>query len=134
MTLAIYLLYPAAPPWWVEQNGLAAPSAARSMPAGLVTGSTLHALFHMSPNRFAAIPSLHGAYPLLLTLVLALERAPVSATVLAAAYTASMWAACVFLNQHYLIDLVIGAALVGVAVPLGYQAQVRRPINPHDAR
>ena len=115
-TLAIYFAYPAAPPWWVYENGFALPTAARSAPEELPQGSTLQALFQMSPNRFAAIPSMHGAYPLLLTCVLALHGAAARWTWLAAFYTANMWLACVFLNQHYWIDLLLGALLVPPAL------------------
>jgi hypothetical protein len=112
LSLAIYLVYPAAPPWWVYENGSLQPSAQHSMPSGYTRGSPLSGLFDLSPNRFAAIPSLHAAYPLLLTLVLVLHGSKRRWIALAALYTASMWFACVFLNQHYIIDLVIGAGLV----------------------
>jgi len=112
LSLAIYLIYPAAPPWWVFENGLLQPSVRHSMPAGFAPGSPLAGLFDLSPNRFAAIPSLHAAYPLLLTLVLYLHGSRSSWTALAAFYAVSMWFACVFLNQHYIIDLLIGAVLV----------------------
>ena len=112
ITLVIYFAYPAAPPWWVWENGLAVPTPQRSMPHGLERGSVLAGLFHLSPNRFAAIPSLHGAYPVLLTVVLAFRREKWKMTACAGIYAASMWFACVFLNQHYIIDLLIGAALV----------------------
>jgi inositol phosphorylceramide synthase catalytic subunit len=112
LSLAIYLVYPAAPPWWVYENGSLQPSVEHSMPSVYARGSPLSGLFDLSPNRFAAIPSLHAAYPLLLTLVLVLHGAKWRWIALAAFYTASMWFACVFLNQHYIIDLVIGAGLV----------------------
>jgi hypothetical protein len=117
MTLLIYVGYPAAPPWWVYQNGFLKPAPGNSMPAGLKEGTILSTLFHLSPNRFAAIPSLHGAYPLLLTLVLALHGAAARWVVLSGIYAASMWFACVYLNQHYIIDLLIGSALVFAALP-----------------
>lgn len=118
ITLCIYLGYPAAPPWWVYENGFVLPSAAHSMPQQT---STLSGLFHLSPNRFAAIPSLHAAYPLLLTLVLALQGIGTRWVLVAGAYAAGMWFACVFLNQHYIVDLLIGAVLV----PLALTAVVR---------
>ena len=70
--LVVYITYPAAPPWWVYENGFVRPTVAHSTPLGFKS-SVLSGLFHLSPNRFAAIPSLHGAYPLLLTLILALH-------------------------------------------------------------
>lgn len=116
LTLAIYLAYPAAPPWWVYENGFVRPSLAHSMPLGEAQSSTLSALFRISANRFAAIPSLHAAYPLLLTLVLAWDGSRSRWILLAGVYAASMWFACVFLNQHYIVDLLIGAALVPLAL------------------
>jgi hypothetical protein len=123
MTLCIYIAYPAAPPWWVYENGFQQPSLDHSMPAGLTRGSTLSGLFQMSPNRFAAIPSLHGAYPLLLTLVLGLHGARMHWIVLAGIYTASMWFACVFLNQHYIVDLLAGAVLVLISLPVALRVR-----------
>jgi hypothetical protein len=117
LTLCIYIAYPAAPPWWVYENGFTSPTPEHSMPAGFSTGSTLSALFHLSPNRFAAIPSLHGAYPVLFMLVLAMHEVRARWILICGLYAASMWFACVFLNQHYIIDLVIGAVLVFCALP-----------------
>jgi hypothetical protein len=124
LTLAIYLVYPAAPPWWVYENGFLRPSLAHSMPMGEAQNSTLSALFRISANRFAAIPSLHAAYPLLLTLVLAWHGSRSRWIVLAGAYAASMWFACVFLNQHYIVDLLIGAALVPLALVIASPSEI----------
>ncbi len=117
LTLCIYVGYPAAPPWWVYENGVTQPTVLHSMPAGFPTGSPLSGLFHLSPNRFAAIPSLHAAYPLLLLLVLAMHGVRTRWILISGLYAASMWFSCVFLNQHYIVDLLIGAALVAVALP-----------------
>jgi len=122
--MLIYLAYPAAPPWWVYENGMASPTADHYLPAGSISGSVPKQLFQYSANKFAAIPSLHGAYPLLLTLVLAAHGARRRWIALSAGYTALMWFACVFLNQHYIIDLVIGAILTVPAIPAA-----RRPLN-----
>ncbi len=117
LTLCIYIGYPAAPPWWVYENGVTQPTVLHSMPVGFPTGSTLSGLFHLSPNRFAAIPSLHGAYPLLFLLVLAMHGVRTRWILVFSLYAASMWFSCVFLNQHYIVDLLIGAALVAVVLP-----------------
>lgn len=114
--MIIYFAYPAAPPWWVYQNGLTQPTLQHSMPAA-EAGSVPVKLFHFSANRFAAIPSLHAAYPLLLTLVLAAHRARSRSVALAGLYTLAMWFSCVLLNQHYIIDLIIGAMLLPLAIP-----------------
>jgi inositol phosphorylceramide synthase catalytic subunit len=115
-SLAIYMAYPAAPPWWVYENGFAQPAPEHAMPGEGSRAGALGALFQVSPNRFAAVPSLHGAYPLLLTLVLAAGGVRPRYVLLAGVYAFSMWFACVFLNQHYIVDLLLGALLVPLAL------------------
>jgi len=114
--LAIYVIYPAAPPWWVYENGFEQPTVEHSKPSEFKTGSTLSTLFQYSANRFGALPSLHGAHPFLLTLVLALHGARYRWIWTAGSYAALMWFSCVFLNQHYIVDLLAGAALTPFAV------------------
>ena len=119
LTISLWLLYPAAPPWWVYENGFRLPTLTHSFPASDGHSETLEVLFQLSANRFAAVPSLHGAYPVLLTIVLAAEGAAAGYLILAGAYLGAMWFACVYLNQHYLVDLILGAALVPLAFPMG---------------
>lgn len=117
MALCLYWGYPAAPPWWVFENGFVRPSVGHSTPLGYQEGTVLAGIFHFSANKFAAIPSLHGAYPVLLAMVFSLQGLGSRWIMLTAFYAASMWFACVFLNQHYLVDLLIGAVLAAVALP-----------------
>jgi hypothetical protein len=122
--MLIYFAYPAAPPWWIYENGMTQPTAEHYLPAVDSSGSVPSRLFRFSANKFAAIPSLHGAYPLLLTLVLAAHGLRRRWIAFSAGYAAVMWFACVFLNQHYIIDLLIGAVLTIPAIPAA-----RRPLN-----
>jgi hypothetical protein len=117
MGICIYWGYPAAPPWWVFENGFAQPTLARSTPMGFEAGSVLAGIFHFSANKFAAVPSLHGAYPALMTCILALHDLRSRWIVLTAFYAVSMWFACVLLNQHYIVDLIIGVVLAAIAIP-----------------
>jgi membrane-associated phospholipid phosphatase len=120
LTFAIWFTYPAAAPWWVYENGFVQPTLAHSIPLTVPAGSTLFALFQFNANRFAAIPSLHAAYPLLLVLILALDGARARWLVLAGVYAACMWFSLVFLNQHYVIDLLLGAATVPGALLIAW--------------
>ncbi len=63
-------------------------------------------------SRIHAIP-----YPVLLTLVLARHGVRWRWILLSAAYSAAMWFACVFLNQHYIVDLLLGAGLAFLCLP-----------------
>jgi membrane-associated phospholipid phosphatase len=56
----------------------------------------------------AAIPSLHAAYPLLL-LLFAWRFFGLRALVLAP-YVAGVWLAVVYMGEHYVFDVLVGAA------------------------
>ena len=58
---------------------------------------------------------------MLLTLVLAMDGARSRWIVMAGVYAAGMWFSCVFLNQHYIIDLLIGAATVPIALLIAWR-------------
>lgn len=109
--VAIYLLLPAAPPWWVTLNGMEQPTIENvtqlNMTAAM-NGPLIQGMIRNASQWFAAVPSLHGAYPVLLLLLL---RREVNRLILAAfiLYGITMWCATVVLNQHYIIDLMAGA-------------------------
>jgi len=111
--IVIYLLSPVAPPWWVTLNGAAQPTAAlvaQVKIADAMPGILIQGMIRNASQWFAAVPSLHGAYPVLLLLLLAQKRNGFALAGIAL-YVCAMWAATVVLNQHYVIDLVAGALL-----------------------
>jgi len=111
--IVVYLLLPVAPPWWVTLNGMAQPTAelvSHSDVARAMHGVLIQAMIRSASQLFAAVPSLHGAYPILLLLLFPRKESRfVFAAV--ALYACAMWTATVVLNQHYLIDLFAGAFL-----------------------
>lgn len=131
---AIYVLLPTAPPWWVSAHGLVQPTAelvaSTDLAAGM-DGSIIRETIKTAPNWFAAVPSLHGGYPVLLLLLLWRERSR-RALAAAAVYGAVMWIATVALNQHYVIDLFAGALVAIVAFRLSERLgswDAARPAN-----
>jgi hypothetical protein len=113
-----YLFLPVAPPWWVTLHGAAQPTAELAAAVHLpdaIHGTIVQRTIATAPNWFAAFPSLHGAYPVLL-LLLGWGARDRRWLVAVGAYGALMWTATVLLNLHYVIDLLAGALLaVGVA-------------------
>jgi hypothetical protein len=128
--IAIYLLLPVAPPWWVSLYGTTPPTAdlighmrlSEAMDGRLVT-----ALIANAAQWFAAVPSLHGAYPVLLALLAVRERDR-RLLVGLIIYGLAMWCSTVMLNQHYIIDLVAGGLLACAAWWMG-EWQTRRSLN-----
>jgi len=71
-------------------------------------------------NPLAAMPSLHFATSLMAALLLA-EQGPVAGA-LGWSYTATLGFALVYLGEHYVVDLLAGAALTGVVRRLAPRA------------
>jgi membrane-associated phospholipid phosphatase len=134
---AIYWAVPTAPPWWAAEQGLidapleripsrvaaeAAEARARPAPAPTVRrvmvdvgegfwGRAWDPLYDsLGGNPWAAMPSLHFATSLLAALLLA-EIGP-AAGALGWGYALTLGFALVYLGEHYVTDLLAGAALV----------------------
>lgn len=129
--ILFYLLLPVAPPWWVTLNGMAQPTAElvahQHIPEGM-HGSLIQAMIGNASQWFAAVPSLHGAYPVLLLLLLLRTKNRLVLTGVFV-YACAMWGSTVVLNQHYVIDLVAGAILAVGAWLLVFLRK-RRALSP----
>lgn len=113
---AIYVLLPVAPPWWVSLHGMAQPSTALLAQTNLalgIEGALAQSTIRTAPNWFAAVPSLHAAYPVLLMLLALRDRRWLFLAIISF-YGAAMWTATIVLNLHYVADLLAGAALAWV--------------------
>lgn len=105
-----YMAYPAAPPWLAQKQGYISgvqkvmDTTSRTFP----TKIDLPTIYHrFNPNPVAAIPSLHAAYPLLV-LLYALRFFKLKG-LLFLPYVPAVWFSIVYLGEHYVIDVIIGA-------------------------
>jgi membrane-associated phospholipid phosphatase len=111
--IVVYLLLPVAPPWWVTLNGMSQPTSELVTQANVsaaMHGVLIQGMIRNASQWFAAVPSLHGAYPVLLLLLFPRSKNRLAFGV-AALYCGAMWVSTVVLNQHYVIDLIAGALL-----------------------
>jgi membrane-associated phospholipid phosphatase len=69
---------------------------------------------HLNPNQYAAFPSLHAAFPALAAMY-AWARYRLFAIALIA-WTACVWAAIVYLGEHYFVDALAGLFYAAAAV------------------
>jgi inositol phosphorylceramide synthase catalytic subunit len=117
----IYYLYPAAPPWYVDQYGFDFNLHTPASAAGLSRVDEyfgihlFHSIYSKNANIFAAIPSLHAAYPLIV-LYFGLRRRMGRINILFFVFLAGIWFAAVYSGHHYIIDLLIGAACAFVSL------------------
>ncbi|WP_328418695.1 phosphatase PAP2 family protein [Micromonospora sp. NBC_00389] len=115
--LATYFLYPAAPPWWAAQNGLLT-EVARISTRGWRefgmhgAGNVLNA-GQIASNPVAAMPSLHTAWALFVVLFF-LRTTRRHWWPLLFAYPLAMTFTLVYSGEHYVIDVLVGWAYVGL--------------------
>jgi membrane-associated phospholipid phosphatase len=112
---AVYFAVPTAPPWWASEEGLTGEEVRRIMvEVGEDTwGSAWPKMYDaLGGNPWAAMPSLHFATSLIAALSLA-EVGKVEGA-LGWTYAGTLGFALVYLGEHYVTDLIAGAALVAV--------------------
>jgi membrane-associated phospholipid phosphatase len=116
---AIYMAAPTAPPWWASEQGYTDAKVRRIMQevGEEEWGRAWPVLYDtLGGNPWAAIPSLHFATSLMAALLLS-ETGP-AAGALGWTYAGVLGFALVYLGEHYVVDLLAGAAIV-VAVRRG---------------
>ncbi len=131
-----WCIYPAAPPWYVAKYGLGpANLQAVSDPARLAAVDKLLGfsfftdIYSRSSNVFGAVPSLHAAYPLLVYLFV---RRSCLARVhwLFLAFWLLMCFAAVYLQHHYVIDVLLGSFYAVITFLLVERWWPRREAQP----
>ncbi len=111
----IYFLVPTAPPWWAGENGHLKSDVRRVMVevGEDVWGPAWTPLYDaLGGNPWAAMPSLHFATSLQAAILLS-ETGRVPGA-LGWSYALTLGFALVYLCEHYVIDLTVGAALVAL--------------------
>lgn len=112
-----YFWYPAAPPWYVAQYGfgpanlLVAPSAAGAVRFDQLLGTNFFGeLYGRSQDVFGAVPSLHVAYPLTAVFFAFRFGASKLFKTLMILFYLLMCFGAVYLNHHYILDILWGTA------------------------
>jgi membrane-associated phospholipid phosphatase len=110
---AIYYAAPTAPPWWASKHGHTDEEVRRTMVevGEKQWGRAWNRLYSsLDGNPWAAMPSLHFAASVMAALHLA-EAGPAEGA-FGWTYAAALGFALVYLGEHYVTDLLAGAALV----------------------
>lgn len=129
-----YILYPAAPPWMAFRDGYIPEEMTRVSSEvwwamGVKNFSEIYS--KLPANEVAAIPSLHSAYPLLFVLFVT-GLFGLKKYWWVYIYPVSMWIGVVYLGEHYVIDVILGALyavviyIVSVRIAAWYYAPRRR--------
>lgn len=111
----VYYIYPAAPPWYVQEHGFDFIAGTPGNTAGLqrfdvLVGAPLfQSLYAKGSNVFAAMPSLHSAYPVVV-LYYGIRGGYRYLSVLFALVMAGIWCSAVYTSHHYILDVLAGIA------------------------
>jgi inositol phosphorylceramide synthase catalytic subunit len=119
----IYYAYPAAPPWYVHLYGFTFYPHTPGNTAGLARFDQLFhvsvfaSLYAKSSNVFAAMPSLHASYPLIVLFYGIKSRAGWF-NMLFALIMIGIWFAAVYSGHHYVLDVLAGicCGLTGIVL------------------
>jgi uncharacterized membrane protein YeaQ/YmgE (transglycosylase-associated protein family) len=117
----IYYIYPAAPPWYVQQYGFDFLQYTKGNTAGLSRFDSyfgveiFKGLYEKSSNVFAAMPSLHSSYPLIV-LYYGIRNKLGWINFILFTITLGIWFAAVYSSHHYVLDVLAGivCALTGI--------------------
>jgi hypothetical protein len=111
-----FIAFPAAPPWMASDAGLIPTLHKVSTDIWWAMGvhNFSQVYNHLNPNPVAAVPSLHSAYPFLVSLFVFREWGR-KIGLISLIYPMSIWLGVVYMGEHYLFDVVVGVAYASLA-------------------
>jgi membrane-associated phospholipid phosphatase len=114
MGFVTYHLIPGAPPWYFHAHGCTVDLAAAASEGPNLARvdhwlgvGYFHGFYARSNDVFGCVPSLHVAYPMLIALA-AFRWAKLPGRILSVAWAVLMCFAAVYLDHHWVIDVVLG--------------------------
>ena len=128
LAFVTYLFVPSTPPWLQlhEVHKVTTETVDKLWGSGYFI-SAIYLSFN--PNKYAAFPSLHAAYPVLAAVYVWSEHRRLA--LLLVAWAACVWFSIVYLGEHYVVDALDAVIYVAVAVVLverfGRRAVARSP-------
>jgi membrane-associated phospholipid phosphatase len=119
--LVTFIVVPTAPPWY---SGAAA-NLYQSASAAIFPQGITSLLSLVEADKFAAFPSLHGAYAIIFSyFMIKVDR---RLAIVAVPITAGILFSTLYLGQHYLIDLIGGAAYALIPCLIAERFQLHVP-------
>jgi hypothetical protein len=119
----VYYTFAAAPPWYVQYHGFNFVAHTPGNTAGLAkfdayfNVSIFKSIYAKGSNVFAAMPSLHSSYPVIV-LYYGLKNKLGWVNILFATVTIGIWFSAVYLSHHYVLDVLAGisCAVIGISL------------------
>lgn len=117
----VYYVYPAAPPWYVQYHGFVFHAHTPGNTGGLIkfdrffNTPVFQSIYSKGSNVFAAMPSLHSSYPVIVVYYGIKNRLGL-VNVFFAVVMLGIWFTAVYASHHYLLDVIFGVltAIIGI--------------------
>lgn len=130
----IYYLYPAAPPWYVQLHGFQFIAHTPGNTAGLARFDQLvnmpifKSIYSKSSNVFAAMPSLHSSYPVIV-LYYGLKNRLGLVNLFFVLVMLGIWFTALYTSHHYLLDVLAGVTCAAVGIATFNWISLKQPIS-----
>ncbi|MDO3641083.1 phosphatase PAP2 family protein [Mucilaginibacter sp. L3T2-6] len=117
----VYYVYPAAPPWYVQFNGFTFHAKTPGNTAGLArfdaffNAGIFKSIYAKGSNVFAAMPSLHSSYPVVV-LYYGLKNRLKWMNIFFVIVMLGIWFTAIYASHHYVLDVLAGilTAFIGI--------------------
>ena len=119
----VYYSYPAAAPWYVTKYGFVFNANTPGNTAGLarfdalVHANVFQSLYTKGSNVFAAMPSLHSSYPVIV-FYYAVKNKVGYMRIVFGTVMCGIWFSAVYTNHHYVLDVLAGIACAVLGISL----------------
>src|ERR1700744_1360821 len=119
----VYYLYPAAPPWYVQYHGFVFHAKTPGNTAGLAkfdayfNAGIFKSIYAKGSNVFAAMPSLHSSYPVIV-LYYGLKNRLGLLNIFFGTVMIGIWFSAVYLSHHYVVDVLAGMLCATIGITL----------------
>jgi hypothetical protein len=117
----VYYSFPAAPPWYIQEHGFVFHAATPGNTGGLARFDkyfnipVFQSIYKNGSNVFAAMPSLHSAYPVIV-IYYAFKNHLGFVKVILGTVMVGIWLTAVYTSHHYVLDVLAGitTAIAGI--------------------
>jgi hypothetical protein len=119
----IYYSFPAAPPWYIQAHGFIFHANTPGNTGGLARFdqyfdvTIFKSIYQKGSNVFAAMPSLHSAYPIIVVYYAYKNKLGFGKYLLAIVMV-GIWLTAVYTSHHYVLDVLVGiiTAIAGISL------------------
>ena len=119
----VYYAFPAAPPWYVQYHGFVFHPLTQGNTAGLAkfdayfNAGVFKSIYAKGSNVFAAMPSLHSSYPVIV-LYYGIKNRLGRVNIFFAVVMLGIWFTAVYASHHYILDVLAGIICAAIGISL----------------